>query len=110
MSKEFCNNISNRLIGNTIAKGRIYVNNGKITKMVYPDEIPDGFKKGRLYKRTVPGIKGRIPWNKGKKCRHLTDEEKNIRRMNSIGKRHYTNGNINIFVYPGTEPAGFYPG
>jgi len=33
--------------GNTIAKGRVWVNNGETTKMVYKDNIPNGFKLGR---------------------------------------------------------------
>lgn len=37
-----------RPFGNTVAKGRIWVNNGEETRMVYSDEIPDGFVRGRL--------------------------------------------------------------
>ena len=37
--------------GNQVAKGRIWVNNGILSKMVYPEMIPDGFTKGRVYGR-----------------------------------------------------------
>lgn len=36
-------------IGNTIIRGRIWVNNGVISKMVYPNEIPEGFVSGRIF-------------------------------------------------------------
>ena len=39
--------------GNTVAKGRIHINNGEINKMVYPNQIPEGFNKGRIYRRKV---------------------------------------------------------
>lgn len=35
--------------GNTIIRGRIWVNNGVISKMVYPNEIPEGFVSGRIF-------------------------------------------------------------
>ncbi len=34
--------------GNTPTKGRIWVNNGSVSKMVYEDTIPIGFSRGRL--------------------------------------------------------------
>lgn len=36
-------------VGNTVAKGRIWINNGTVSKMIYPtDIIPDGYKLGRI--------------------------------------------------------------
>lgn len=32
-------------------KGRTWVNDGIISLMVYPDEIPSGFRLGRIYRR-----------------------------------------------------------
>ena len=37
--------------GNKTAKGRVWVNNGIISLMVFPDEIPPGFRQGRIYRR-----------------------------------------------------------
>lgn len=37
--------------GNTNIRGRIWVNDGFVNKMVYPDNIPDGFERGRIYSR-----------------------------------------------------------
>ncbi len=45
------------------SKGRIWINNGKIQKMVFENEIPNGFIKGSLNKSNL----GKIPWNKGLK-------------------------------------------
>lgn len=36
---------------NTWLKDTIFVNNGFINKRVYPDQIPEGFKKGRISKK-----------------------------------------------------------
>lgn len=36
--------------GNTNVRGRVWVNNGVINKSVYPNEIPDGFVRGKLQK------------------------------------------------------------
>lgn len=36
--------------GNTIIRDRIWVNNGVVNKMVYPNQIPDGFVRGILRK------------------------------------------------------------
>lgn len=33
--------------GNTVARGRVWVTNGETTKMVYKNNIPEGFKLGR---------------------------------------------------------------
>ena len=110
MSVEFSANISKRLKGNTIGKGRIHVTNGKINKMVFPNEIPKGFIPGRIYIRKAPSKKGSIPWNKGKKLRSLTEQEKQIRSRNANGRKHFTNGIKNIFVRPENVPEGFYPG
>ena len=38
----------------TIVKGRTHVTNGIINKFVFPDNIPDGFKRGRIVKRKKP--------------------------------------------------------
>lgn len=43
--------LSEARAGNEIAKGRTWVNDGIISLMVYPDEIPSGFKLGRIYRR-----------------------------------------------------------
>ena len=43
--------LSDKLLGNQVAKDRIWVNNSIISKMVYPNEIPLGFQRGRIYKR-----------------------------------------------------------
>lgn len=48
LSKECKRKISESLKGNTVIKGRIWMNNGVINKMVYPNESPEGFVKGRL--------------------------------------------------------------
>lgn len=40
--------ITKSKIGNTIARGRVWINNGTVNKFVYPDQIPGGFVKGRL--------------------------------------------------------------
>ena len=110
MSAKFSANVSKRLKGNTIGQGRIHVTNGKINKMVFPNEIPEGFTLGRTYIRKAPGKKSSIPWNKGKKLRHLTEHEKQIRSKNFTGRRHFTNGIQNIFVFPDNVPEDFYPG
>jgi len=34
-------------------KGRIWINNGIENKFIYPNEIPDGYVKGRIYKRKI---------------------------------------------------------
>lgn len=34
-------------IGNKVAHGRVWINNGITNKMVYPHEIPEGYVKGR---------------------------------------------------------------
>lgn len=34
-------------------KGKIWINNGIINKFVYPDEIPEGFVKGRLKNKQI---------------------------------------------------------
>jgi hypothetical protein len=44
-------------------KGRVWINNGKIQKMVFENEIPVGFIKGSLNKSNL----GKQPWNKGLK-------------------------------------------
>ena len=45
--------ISDKNKGNTAVKNRIHINNGTISKMVYPEDLDkylkDGFKLGRLY-------------------------------------------------------------
>ena len=43
--------------GNTIIRGRIWVNNGVINKMVYPNDIPAGFFRGMLRKVVNNSIK-----------------------------------------------------
>lgn len=40
-------NLRNAIVGNQFAKGKIWVTNQIIDKMVYPDNIPIGFVKGR---------------------------------------------------------------
>ena len=37
--------------GNKTAKGRVWVNDGVISLMVRPGEIPPGFRPGRIYRR-----------------------------------------------------------
>lgn len=49
LSKETLTKLHFVHLGNEITKGRIWVNNGIENKMVYKDQIPNGFKKGRLY-------------------------------------------------------------
>jgi hypothetical protein len=44
--------ITKSMSGNTNTRDRIWVNNGVINKMVYPNEIPEGFVKGQLKKRS----------------------------------------------------------
>lgn len=36
-----------------LRKGKIIVNNGETTKLVFPNEIPDGFVKGKLNKEEM---------------------------------------------------------
>jgi len=48
MPDEVKSKIAKARTGNTVAKGRIWVNNGAIEKMVYADNIPDNFVKGRI--------------------------------------------------------------
>ena len=45
MSDEARINMSNAV------KGRVWINNGEINKQVTPDKIPEGFIRGRIYKR-----------------------------------------------------------
>ena len=39
-----------RVLGNKFTAGRIWVNNGKKSTLVYPNEMPDGYTKGRIMK------------------------------------------------------------
>ena len=50
MSKTHKANLTDELrIKRSMAtKGRIWVNNGKINHLVLPDQIPDGFVRGKL--------------------------------------------------------------
>jgi hypothetical protein len=34
--------------GNTNVRGRVWVNNGILNKRVKPDQIPEGFRNGRV--------------------------------------------------------------
>jgi hypothetical protein len=45
------NDARRRFVGNTVAKGRIWVTNGTLDKMVYSDRIPEGYKPGRVKNR-----------------------------------------------------------
>lgn len=86
-------------------KNRIYITDGIHERRIYKNEdIPNGWKVGR--KQSF----GKNPWNKGIKQGPLTKKQKENISKNSLNRRHYTNGIKNIFVYPGTEPIGFYPG
>ena len=67
-------------------------------------------QRDQLRQQAVKNFSGKTPWNKGKTLRPLTAAEREIKRQKAVGKRHYTNGVKNIFVYPGTEPTGFYLG
>lgn len=53
ISVQLRESISARMKGNQIGRGRIWINNGKISKMVYPNEIPYykelGFITGRIF-------------------------------------------------------------
>lgn len=46
-SEEAKQKMSQSHIGNTNVRGRIWVNDGVLTKRVYPDQIPEGFVEGR---------------------------------------------------------------
>lgn len=50
---------SERFKGNTISKGRIWITNGTVDKMIYPTKpIPSGFYKGRCKNRKVGDAAG----------------------------------------------------
>ena len=121
-------------------RGRKRITNGKVEKYVKLDELQNylnlGWKLGSLpisierrikVSNSLKGIKrqyliermrkqmtklrqGKTPWNKGKKLRPLTEQEKQIRSRNANGRKHFTNGIKNIFVRPENVPEGFYPG
>ena len=69
-----------------VGVGRIWVNDGKTEILIYEkDGIPENFNKGRIYikrkHRTTPA------WNKGKKCKQLSDIMKRVwaeRKMKSL--------------------------
>ena len=54
-SDEWKLNNSKRMKGNKIGINRIHINNGTISKMIYPEEleyyISQGYQRGRIYKR-----------------------------------------------------------
>lgn len=45
--KNMSEKTSSRMMGNTVTKGRIWVTNGIINKVIMPGQIPEGFWKGR---------------------------------------------------------------
>lgn len=78
-------------------KGRIWVNNCSINKMVYSNEIPEGFVKGRKY---------------GLSCETKKKISESCKGQQSVNKGRIwvNNGVVNKMVYPNEIPEGFVKG
>lgn len=74
------------------AKGKVWVNNGKESKRVYPDSIPEGYNLGRLGHF---GNKDLGKLNNG---------------SNTRGKKIFNNGERHKYFVPGEEPEGWVAG
>lgn len=95
-------------------KGRVWINDGKISKRVYPQEIPVGWKFGQLKKRSN---QGKILVNNGTDMRMVYPDQipegykiGDIRGLNSKYYIWVTNGKTEMKVHPKLIPVGFSKG
>lgn len=95
-------------------KGRIWVNNGKTSKRVYPQEIPNGWDFGQL-KRTTN--RGKILVNNGIDMRMVYPDQipegYKIGDISGLKPKHHiwvTNGKTEMKVHPKLIPNGFSKG
>lgn len=66
-------------------------------------------KMSDSHKGKSSGMKGKIPWNKGKKgVQKMSEETKEKQRKSQIGRHWYTNGVTSIKCYE--CPPGYKPG
>lgn len=87
-------------------------NNGKIEKYFYEDEVPDGFKKGKIKVKKI--------YNNGEIEKYFSEDEAPAdfkrgtlikRTPENTGKKCYTNGKTNIYLDENDEiPEGFKKG